>query len=85
MLPDKYETNKQLEAKNDIDPKYNFLRQIHSNPKKVEIHDLETDKVDLCPSIYKDALALDQNTGVICMYNGKVWRKRYAIKVLTKS
>ena len=85
LLPDKYETNKQVKAKNEIDHKYNFLRQIHINLKKVEIHDLVTDKIDLCPSIYKAALALDQNTGVIFMYNEKVWRKRCAIKVLTES
>ena len=60
------------------------LKQIRSNPKKVEIHDLETDKIVLYPSIYKAALALDQNLGVIGMYNGKVWRNRYAIKVLTE-
>ena len=57
----------------------------HSHPKKVDIHDPETDKVDLYPSIYKAALVLDQNPGVIGMYNGKVWRKRYAIIVLTES
>ena len=73
LIPDKYCTNKQEKAKKDIDPKYNFLRQIRSNPKKVEkIHDLKTDKVVLYPSIYKAALALDQNTGVIGMYDGKV-------------
>ena len=33
----------------DIDSKYNFLRQIRKNPKKVEILDLETDKVVLYP------------------------------------
>ena len=69
----------------DINPKYNFLRQIRENPKKVEIHDLETDKVVLCPYIYMAALALDQNIGVIGTYNGKVWRNRYAINVLTES
>ena len=67
----------------DIDLKYYFLKQIRSNPKKAEIHDLETDKVVLYPSIYKAALALDQNPGVICIYKGKVWRTSYAIKVLT--
>ena len=51
----------------------------------VEIHDMETDKVVLYPSIYKAALALNQNTGVISMYNGKVWRNRYEIKILTES
>ena len=51
----------------------------------VEIHDLETDKVVLYPSIYKAALALEQNPEVIGMYNGKLWRNRYAIKVLSES
>ena len=65
--------------------KLSFLRQIRKNPKKVEINDLEADKVVLYPSIYKAALALDQNPGVIGMYNGKVWRNRCAIKVLAES
>ena len=85
LIPEKYGNNKQENAKNDIHPKYNFLRQISSNQKKDEIHDLEADKAVLYPSIYKAALALDQNPGVFGMYNGKVWRNRYAIKVLTKS
>ena len=62
-----------------------FLNQIRSNPKKVEIHDLETDNIVLYSSIYKAALALDQNPGAISMYDGKVWRSRYAIKILTES
>ena len=85
MIPEKHDSDKQVKEKKDIDPKYNFLRQIESNPKKVEIHDLETDKVVLYPSIYKAALALDQNPEVFGMYNGIVWRKRYAIKVLSVS
>ena len=60
----------------DIDPKYYFLKQIRSNPNKVEIHDLETDKVVLYPSIYKVDLILDQNPGVISMYDEKLWRSR---------
>ena len=76
LIPENFGKNKQEKAKKDIDPKYNFLRQIRSNPKKVEIHDFEADKVVLYPSIYKDALALDQNPGVIGMYNGKVWRNK---------
>ena len=67
LIPEKYETNKQVKAK---DPKYNFLREGHSYPKKVERYDLEIDKVDLYLSIYKAALALDKNPGVIGMYNG---------------
>ena len=85
LIPEKHGKNKQEKIIKDIDPKYYFLKQIRSNPKKVEIYDLETDKVVLYPSIYKAALALDQNSGVIGMYNEKVWRNRYAIKVLTES
>ena len=85
LIPEQYGTNKQEKAKKDIDPKYIFLREIRKNQTKVEIHDLETDKVVLYPSIYKAALAMNQNTGVISMYDRKVWRSRYAIKVLTES
>ena len=85
MISEKYGTIKQKNAKKDTDPKYNFLRQIRRNAKKVEIYDLETDKVVLYPSVHKAAVALDQNTGVISMYDGKVWRNRYAIKVSTES
>ena len=74
LIPEKYDTNNQVKAGKDIDPKYYFLKPIRSNSKKVEIHDLETDKVVPYPSIYKAALALDQNPGVIGMYNVKVWR-----------
>ena len=85
MIPEQYGTNEQEKEKKDLDPKYNFLRQIRSNPKKFEIHDMEADKVVLCPSIYKGAMALDKNTGVISMYNENVWRNRYAIKLFTES
>ena len=71
LIPEKYDTNKQVKARKDIDPKYYFLKQIRNNPKKVEIHDLESDKVVLYPSICKAALALDQTPGVIVMYNGE--------------
>ena len=38
LIPEKYDTNKQVKAGKDIYPNY-FLKQIRSNPKKVEIHD----------------------------------------------
>ena len=77
LIPEKHGNNKQEKIIKDIDYKYSFLRQIRKNPKKVEIYDLEADKVVMYPSIYKAALALDQGTGVTGMYNGKVWRNRY--------
>ena len=85
MIPEKHGINKQEQIINDIDPKYSFLRQIRKNPKRVQIYDLETDMVVLYPSIYKAALDLDKNIGVIGMYNEKVWRNRYAPKVLAET
>ena len=85
LITEQYGTNKQENPINNIDPKYIFLTEIRKMPKKVEIHGLQTDKVVLYPSIQKAALAMDQNTGVISMYYGKVWRSRYAIKVLTEA
>ena len=85
LMPEKCDTSIQEKSKKDIYPKYIFLRQIHKIPKKDQINDLETDEVAIYSSIYKAALVLGQNPGVIGMYNGKVWRNRYAIKVLTES
>ena len=51
LIPENYGTDKQEKAKKNIDPKYTFLREIRSNPKKFEIHDLEAHKVVLYPSI----------------------------------
>ena len=85
LIPEKHGKNKQEKMIMNKDPKYYFLKKIRSNPKKVQIHDLETHKVVLYPSIYKATLVLNQNPGVISMYYGKVWRSRYAIKVLTES
>ena len=51
----------------------------------VEIHDMKTNKIVLNPSIYKVALALDQNTRGIGMYDGKVGRNRNTIKIVTES
>ena len=85
LIPEKYDIIIQDKSKKDTDPKYIFLSQIRSNPRKVEIRDLETDDVAIYPSIYRAALALGQNPGVIGMCNGKLWRNRYPIKVLTES
>ena len=85
LIPEKYVTNKQVKAKMDI---LNIICKADMQQSK-EVwdtwHDLKTDKVVPYLFIYKTALAVDQNPRVIGMYNGKVWRNRYAIRVLTES
>ena len=73
------------DAKKEINHKYNFLIHIHNSPKKVEIRDMETGEIIVHFSMYKAAKRFDQQSGLIYAFDGKVWRNRYAIKVLTES
>ena len=67
------------------DEKYDRLKRIRTHPRRVEILDRETGLIELYTSMYKAAKALNQNAGVITMFNGKVYKKRYEIKVLDSS
>ena len=67
------------------DEKYDRLKRIRTHPRRVEILDRETGLIDSYSSMYKAAKALNQNAGVITMFNGKVYKKRYEITVLESS
>ena len=73
------------DTKNEINPKYNFLKHIRNSPKKVEIQDMKTGEIIIYSSMYKAAKRFNQQSILIYAYDGKVWRNRYAIKVLTES
>ena len=70
--------------KKEINPTYNLLKHIRNSPKKVEIQDLETGEIIIYSSMYKAAKRFNQQSRLITTYDGKVWRNRYAIKVLTE-
>ena len=72
-------------TKNEINPKYNFLKHISNSSKKVEIQDMATGEIIIYSSMYNDAKRFNQQSRLISTYDGKVWRNRYAIKVLTES
>ena len=78
-LPERKDTKK------EINPKYNFLKKIRNRPKKVEIQDVEKGEIIVYSSMYKAAKRFNQQSRLIYAYDGKVWRNRYAIKVLTDS
>ena len=73
------------DAKKERNPKYNFLKHIHNSPKKVEIRNMETGEIIVYSSMYKAAKRFDQKSVLISAFDGKVYRNRYAIKVLTES
>ena len=70
--------------KKKINPKYKFQKPIRNSPKKVEIQDMETGEIIIYSSMYKAAQRCNQQSRLISTYDGKVWRNRYAIKVLTE-
>ena len=72
-------------TKKEINPKYNFLKHIRDSPKKVDIQDMETDEIIIYSFMYKAANRFNQQSRLISTYDGKVWRNRYAIKVLSES
>ena len=72
-------------TKIEINPKYNFLKHIRNSPKKVEIQDMKTGEIIIYSSMYKAAKRFNQQSRLISTYDGKVWRNRYAIKILTES
>ena len=71
---------KKPEAVKHDSSKYAYLKGIRTNPKTVEVRDLETDSITIYPSTYKALRAID---GLNSRYikNGKVWQDRYEIKV----
>ena len=46
---------------------------------------METNEIIVYSSMYKAAKTFNQQSRLISSYDRKVWRKRYAIKVLTES
>ena len=46
---------------------------------------METGEIIVYSSMYKAAKTFSQQSRLISAYDGKVWRNRYAIKVLTES
>ena len=78
-LPEREDTKK------EINPKYNCIKYIRNSPKKVEIRDIETGEIIVYSSRYKAAKIFNQQSRLISACDEKVWRNRYAIKVLTES
>ena len=72
-------------TKKETNPKYNFLKHLRNSPKKIKIRGMETGEIIVYSSIYKAAKRFNQQSRLISTYDGKVWRNRYAIKVLTES
>jgi hypothetical protein len=63
------------------DGKYDGLKTIRNNPKRVQILDQDTGETVEYSSMYKAAKAHGVNARLMSYYNGKEYKKRYKIKV----
>lgn len=63
------------------DPKYERLKYIRNQPRRVDILDRETGEVSSYASLYKAGKAHKQEARTILAFDGRVWRNRYEISV----
>ena len=63
------------------DPKYDRLKKIRNQPRRVDILDRETGEVSSYSSLYKAGKAHGESARTILFFNGRVWINRYEIKV----
>ena len=61
--------------------KYDRLKTIKQNPKKVMLEDVETSEIKTFPSIYKAAKFIDQAPQTSTYWNGGVWKNKYKVVV----
>ena len=72
---------KALEKEKSKDPKYDRLKTIKQNPRKVSLEDTETGEIKTFPSIYKAAKFIDRAPQTIIYWDGKVWKNKYEIVI----
>ena len=80
MLLDLANENKLLPEKR-TDPKYDRLKTIKNNPKKVSLEDIEMGEIKTFPSIYRAAKFIDQSPQTISYWDGKVWKNKYKVEI----
>ena len=70
-----------LENEKSKDVKYDRLKTIKQNPKKVMLEDIETGEIKTFPSIYKAAKFIDQAPQTITYWDGGVWKSKYKVLI----
>ena len=63
------------------DVKYDRLKPIKKNPRKVSLEDIETGEIKIFPSIYKAAKFIDRAPQTITYWNGRVWKNKYEVVI----
>ena len=72
----------ELEKEKSKDVKYDRLKKIKQNPRKVMLEDIETGEIKIFPSIYKAVKFIDQAPVMVYYWDGKVWNNKYNVVIL---
>ena len=69
----------EVEKENSKDAKYDRLKKIRHNPRKVLLEDVETGEIKTFPSIYKAAQIIDQapQTNTYWVRREGAWNNKY--------
>ena len=73
----------ELEKEKSKDSKYDRLKTIEQNPKKVMLKDVETGEIKTFPSIYKAAKLIDQAPQTITYWGKReeAWNNKYKVVI----
>ena len=63
------------------DPKYDRLKTIKQNPRKVSLEDIKTGEIKTFPSIYKAAKFIDQARMTVRYWDGEVWKDKCKVEI----
>ena len=74
----------ELEKEKCNDVKYNRLKTIKKNPRKVMLEDIETGEIKTFPSIYKAAKFIDQAPQTVTYWGNRkgAWNNKYKVVTL---
>lgn len=65
-----------------IEPKYQYLKHIRNNPRKVIIENTETGDIMTYPSLYRAEKQLHRNKKTLTNYNNKIMDNKYKVTVV---
>ena len=71
----------EVEKEKSKDAKYDRLKTIMQNPRKVMLEDVETSEIRTFPSVYKAAQFIDLSPNTIAYWAGKkgAWNNKYKV------
>ena len=66
------------------DAKYDILKTIRQNPRKVLLEDVKTGEMKIFPSIYKAAKFIDRSPPTVTYWSNRegVWNNKYKVFIL---